>query len=201
MHDNVKAIDALHTCQAGMNSPDNSRLTPLHYAAKHGYEETVGTLISYRASIWARDICGKKAIDLAKNNNIRKLLEEAEKEEIERARTYGVTIESEEPNTALDTIEGQIVNNLTHMQLEPSTALYEERVTSLVNSIACIQLKPNEIRCLANNLARSENPYRTRYGGRTNITSRTDEKYTLVSFFLKVIESSKFQCTVLKCYV
>ncbi|WP_237350037.1 ankyrin repeat domain-containing protein [Wolbachia endosymbiont of Cylisticus convexus] len=147
-HKNV--IETLNIYKAGMNPQDTLGLTPLHYATMNCHEEAIKTLISCGASIWIQNKCGEKAIDCAKSSHIKSILKRAEKKEKAQARAYDVTIESEESDTALDTIEGEVANTLARVQLKSN------EIGHLANTLARVQLKSNEIGHLANTLTHTQ---------------------------------------------
>ena len=61
-------VAALLSAGANIETRDNSKRTPLHYAAREGHVDVVAALLEAGADIEAMDFCGKMPRDYAKAN-------------------------------------------------------------------------------------------------------------------------------------
>ncbi|XP_049851787.1 ankyrin repeat domain-containing protein 39-like [Schistocerca gregaria] len=71
----AKVIQYLSEFGADVNAQDADNSTSLHKAAQQGHLDTVATLLMHGADPTVRDVRGNTAADLAKNDQIRKMLE------------------------------------------------------------------------------------------------------------------------------
>jgi ankyrin repeat protein len=61
-------------CGANINVSDNHQMTPLHFASSHNRTENVIILLKNGADKEAKDVYGRKAVDLTNNPKLRDLL-------------------------------------------------------------------------------------------------------------------------------